>query len=595
MKKSLFILPLFAAALTACIADEPGQNNANGPKESSFISIRLANSMTTRADEANAGVAGNYEDGIASESTVNTIRFYFFKANGDPMAIDAANSQSYIDVSPTSSASEPSDPNITSNVTAVAKIETDGVNFPAQLVAVVNPTAALNDNDETKPWLNMPTLSQLNEQIISDFSSIQEGFVMSNSVYATGTSPEATVVETVPLSSANFYTASDAALANPVVVHVERVLAKVSLTSSLEQKGSVEENGINLPIYATLNNSGQPYNFEDQQIYVKFLGWNVTTTTATSYLMKNINPNWKADLFGVNQDGVYEPWNWPSYFRCFWAINPTGVTYNNYNFGLSLPDAEGNVSAIGDGKGAAAVKGFANGDTSTPANYTYLQENAASGQAGEGAENPSQIIVAAQLCKLDGTPITMAEWAFHYYTVGDLKTALLSALQAKGFKKSVDGGEATFINADDITFATTSALGRPDEDRYYVYAVLTPEASADNVTWTQGTDNTSVSYTVVNAALAALGHAKIWNNGYTYYYVNIEHLGATSDDPGYYGVVRNHVYNATVNSLVGLGTPVYDPTEEIIPEHPSDEDTYIAAVIKVLSWRIVAQTINFAW
>ena len=94
-----------------------------------------------------------------------------------------------------------------------------------------------------------------------------------------------------------------------------------------------------------------------------------------------------------------------------------------------------------------------------------------------------------------------------------------------------------------------------------------------------------------------MGGAKVWKNGYTYYYFDIRHLNGseTGDVIGKYGVVRNHVYAANINSLAGLGTPVYNPGETIYPEHPTDDDTYIAAEIRILSWRIVNQNIDLEW
>jgi len=41
--------------------------------------------------------------------------------------------------------------------------------------------------------------------------------------------------------------------------------------------------------------------------------------------------------------------------------------------------------------------------------------------------------------------------------------------------------------------------------------------------------------------------------------------------------------------MQGFGTPVVDKKAEIIPTKPENEATYLAAKIKVLSWRIVKQ------
>ena len=105
-----------------------------------------------------------------------------------------------------------------------------------------------------------------------------------------------------------------------------------------------------------------------------------------------------------------------------------------------------------------------------------------------------------------------------------------------------------------------------------------------------------VSSDDVDSDLRALGPSNVWNNGYTYYFSEIEHLGTLSDSATKRkGVVRNHIYNATINKLSGLGTPVFDPEEVIIPTRPTEEDTYMAAQIKVLSWRVVNQNVEFEW
>ena len=72
-----------------------------------------------------------------------------------------------------------------------------------------------------------------------------------------------------------------------------------------------------------------------------------------------------------------------------------------------------------------------------------------------------------------------------------------------------------------------------------------------------------------------------------YYYVPIRHLGTDPKKVGYYGIVRNHVYSINIQNMYGFGTPVYDPEKTIIPTIPSNDATYLAARINVLSWRVV--------
>ena len=72
---------------------------------------------------------------------------------------------------------------------------------------------------------------------------------------------------------------------------------------------------------------------------------------------------------------------------------------------------------------------------------------------------------------------------------------------------------------------------------------------------------------------------------------NMLHLGGEGK-LGEYGIVRNHSYQVTIQNIKGFGTPVYDPKKEIDPMIPSDENTYLAASIKVLSWRVVSSKVD---
>ena len=101
-------------------------------------------------------------------------------------------------------------------------------------------------------------------------------------------------------------------------------------------------------------------------------------------------------------------------------------------------------------------------------------------------------------------------------------------------------------------------------------------------TWYKHKDDGSYeACSTVDADLQNMPHAKIWKNGATYFYFDIEQFGNKA------GVVRNHLYDTSLTKIAGLGTPVYNPDEDIIPEKPVDEDTYIAAKVKILSWRLI--------
>ena len=541
MKKSFFFSALLAGAvLTGCSNEEPVDNGAgSGDVDANFLSVQL---VTNQPGSRAAGDENSYEDGLGTENAVEKVRFYFFYNDGTPAIVKSGANVNYAEWN-ASLTGETDKPNVEQTLSTTLIIESPkGDKLPENVVAIVNP-AGLPEQS-----LALGDLCEITDNYLG-----KDKFVMSNSVYADGSN------KMVAVSVAgHICTTADAAIASPVVIHVERVLAKVRLGLKLE----VNENGL---IPAKQADGKPQHDFKGEPIFVKFLGWNVTATSDKSLLVKDINPGWPAGLFGVAETS--EIWNHPAFFRSYWAVNPSGLT-----------------PQYGDFAAAGGVTSF------TTNNHTYLQENASDSKAdGTNPNTPSQVIIAAQLVKADGTPLEIAEWGFMKYTVEDLKTAM--ANNAEIYKNvALAEGEAEHrekIEAEDLTFKTVTNLDITSDQRYWVYAQVADEA----VKYCKK-DGTPLTVEQVNDELKKLGHAKVWTEGKTYYYFDIKHLG---DDKGSKGVVRNHVYDATINTLTGVGTPVYDPDEIIIPEKPEKDDTFIAASIRILSWRIVTNDVDLEW
>lgn len=104
----------------------------------------------------------------------------------------------------------------------------------------------------------------------------------------------------------------------------------------------------------------------------------------------------------------------------------------------------------------------------------------------------------------------------------------------------------------------------------------------------------------------ASAKAKMYNNGWAYFWGPIKHNTDEEGKVGYYGVVRNHSYQITINSFTGLGAPMDenvgggdpeedDPTPDnpIIPDPEDIKDAYINATINVLSWHNIQYGVNF--
>ena len=86
---------------------------------------------------------------------------------------------------------------------------------------------------------------------------------------------------------------------------------------------------------------------------------------------------------------------------------------------------------------------------------------------------------------------------------------------------------------------------------------------------------------------------QLLEDGKAYFFTHVEHFGPDAGVNAY-GIVRNHYYEITINSIAGLGTPVSDESEPevITPEKPTDLDYNLAAKINILMWKVVRQTVD---
>ena len=616
MKKSSIYLAALALVMAGCSTNEPVVMPDGDQTEvaSSFITIRMMNAPTASMGRAD----GVYENGKEEENEVSRVRFFFFDGSGDPFGVhrNTASStyDSYIDWYPTESditstgtpgdgTSVIPDQTVEKVLTATLGINLSSTNKPAQVLAVINPNQSVLGlpNSLTESNVNGPSLSAL-QNVVADYYTglTDDNFVMSNSVYAkeiTGENgPEMKAIYTTALTDANFATSVEAAQQSPVIIYVERVLARLDLGLDPEfVKGAkpVNDDLIYKAGNIQVNDStSSTASYTDAEIYVKLLGWNVTRTTSQSRLVKEIDPTWTdAAILG---QGVL--WNTADFHRSFWAINPLKATnpdfsYQYGSFGKTADVDAGNINP-------AQAMNFPT--TSGTYETTYLQENAAPAETpGAAPESCSQVIIAAQLVDVNGNPLTLAEWGYKKYTLSGVKNQLAKVLNNLYSVETTSSGTVyTSILPEQITFQYADPLGSQSTDKnYWVYAVLTTDAS--NLTWQVGKGENGTPLATaqdVNSYIRdQVNHVMIWNGGLTYYYFNIRHLGANDQVSGYNGIVRNHIYRSTITSISGLGVPVYDPDQIIIPETQSPDDFIISADLRILQWRVVSQDYELKW
>lgn len=646
MKKSLFFLPL-VFGLAACsekdVVDLDG-NNGNKDVDVSYLAVNIVSSQTagSRAEE------GDFSVGNANENYVNAIRFYFFDKNGGA-AIVKANGATFYDAKAEeisndfSAKDEQGNPihkpgdnsNLESTVSAVIVIESPkGDDKPYYVAAVINPTIdtpILKEGegiDKLKDWTEDYTEHLDNEFVMSSTAyKANLKTYDANNTLNTGAEGDYTLVEVYD----NIQTTRLAALDKKATIHVERVLAKVSVEVGIEVKEEI--NGEDAYLVGHVGKASADVT-DENAIYVKFLGWNTTATRKKSRLIKKTEVSYWNDH--TDRSGNFETWSisWNdlSNHRSYWAVNPKNSTdwsddYHYGNFGEGIAKNEKGEEIKNSDEFSANAMKFGKDEK----DYVYLQENAGSFNSSLENDELSKIIVAAQLVDYKGNPLDIVEWGGDIYKKNDellqkiAETMDLWVVDGdKGTKDEPSTGRYTQITNENIqlihpTSGPTSS--KNTVQRYYMKVKLDPnkryayrlyDKNAQAWVFDEGDENGyAYEYTDVNknsndkypfsTSISGLGYIKYWNNGYTYYWVDIKHFGGDKEKGeagiGKYGVVRNHWYQYKFTSVVGLGVPVPDPDEVIYPETPHDDELfYLAAEVEILSWKLVLhQTEQLGW
>lgn len=525
MKKYLSIA-VAALALFACTEKQDDFNNPDqtGEIEQSYIAVNLLSAdVDTRAD------GDSYDDGVEAERKVNTVHFFFFR-QGAPFPVNVTGTAPGGDknwllstLSGVNSEGTVGN-NISDYSNSVLVLNNYKGQYPDKIVAVIN------YSPDNKAY----TLSELHDMSTS-LKGNADGFVMSNSVYLSGT----TVIDATPIAEGNIAATSEAAVTSPVEIYVERLSAKVKVTTKAENK------------FDTGNTLG------GESVYVKVNNWSLYNANPTSSMLKNIDPAWTVDGLGFN-------WNDSPYYRSYWAQADLGSITNSLTW----------------------TDGLAVGNTD------YCGENTDQDKADR-----TKVVLKGQLVYEDGTtPVELVKWnGQELVGTENLLKAAASQLQYTIYSE-VTGTEKLSILDTDLTCVHASDPGAPsDIESYQVFFKLSDVGTTK--TWFKVVEGatTGISVDEVNAYLKEnLSPANVYAGGKTFYHLDIRHLAPVLDKPGSYGVVRNHVYDIAINSINGYGVPVFDPDKIITDiEYPEEEESvYVAAKINVLAWKVVSQEVD---
>lgn len=538
-----------ALMLGACSSSDDLKDGGANVNDKAYLAIRINNVGSVAGSRA----ADDYSNGTVDENHIESVRFYFFNSDGTPYILKEngqSTGKNWLEKTDGLNTENKNEPNVSMISNPLLVIEGNTGASPAVMIAVINP----NSLDGDQLGNGAKTLDDVKRSsIYSQFHTADnKNFVMSNSVYvANGVEKCASIVIG--------HVANDAETAKgkPVDLYVERVVAKVqptidatyTATDGRQWKKIEGKDAMKVGVYGT------------NDIYAVVDGWGVADENGKAELVKQVNTAWNDANLGINI------WTTPDYHRCFWTSSVAFAAEGNAPVNHSYKDYAG--------------RSLTNCAYTLPNAPTSVNED-------PYASYLTKMVLATHLVYKDGADYKKAEICQYrgqeYLHIADVKTEVANNFADYYIKK---GDTRTKLQPSDIDF-TAEVTGIKD---YEVVATLRNLDPDETLQKKVGTTEDASSFTDVSKAdlqnLMNAEPAQIRKDGMSYYYVPIRHLGTDPKKVGYYGIVRNHMYSINIQNMFGFGTPVYDPDKVIDPIIPSNEATYLAARINVLSWRVV--------
>ncbi len=533
--------------------------------------------MKSRAD---------YEDGKGAEAKIDNVVLYFYDTDGSALNVNvgATNTNYKIfkgeDLTITKDA-EPikgttNEYNVENWFTQTVELTLASAKTEAQVLVMVNANVSANGKyvlNGIGNAISNVSLTQLRDNAIFKGHYVDDNslFVMGSSAYYEDiASNKKHISDNIKL----FTKKEDAEKTeNQVQLYVERVKARVEV---IEKAGTTGH--LFTPTIEAADLPELPEDVKKEDLRIKVIGWDLNTTPDLTYFFKELSvpDGWTG---AVN-------WNESSLHRSFWEVIPSG---NNQAFITQF--VPNNITT----EPVTANKKYTNSNTST---------------------TPTKVLVFTQLLDKNNNAVSIASWYGNNYLCDDncsaLKVAIAEYFKDGSYyvKTEVAAEDETsdeeknqgyrLINDKEIILTqgtgSTDASGKKRES-WMVYVSLKDDIQYYKGTVSgqggQGMTFTEAKYddVVKTLKINEIQGAKVWKDGYAYYFVDIKHLGGKT------GVVRNHAYTIEIDGFVGLGTPIYDPTIVIPnPETPDDTDnkSYVSVKMNVLSWRIVpVQNVTF--
>lgn len=583
--KHLFGLAVIAAMSASCSSNEdlgtagPGTGTNEAGVGYATFSINLPTTSGTRAND-------QFEEGTLSEYAVNDATLLIFKKAGT-----SENNYTFVETVPLGNLEPWKKDNTTGNgitteATITAKLEgatvgegSEGKGSDYYALVILN-----NKDKDNKDKVSMPVSTTSTTDTYGTWNAAakaknlidyEKGFYMANAPEFKAADQEPTTLVQIK----GIYRTKEEAQSKPgTTIHVERGLAKVTVKSS--PKNYFAEGGANV--------TGSNYSSDKVQI----TNWALDVTNkksfpvhVTSGLMGGTTTSEGETVTGYPDIWKNEPGTAPATSRFVSQLPATGAFKRVY-WGID-PNYSTDYTTPGECKGAFNILGNAEitGDVTKP---QYCLENTFDIDHMKQGQT-TRVIFMAKYTPKDG----LAETDGTFYTIGNMTTILKKA----DLETAVNNAATSVLPGCTVNYANLETEGSHE----ITLADITDGTSgavleAETI---YGTKKGKDIVKEINDKLGLKAGVGIntYFKGVTYYIARIKHFGndltpwAAGNETyggknqnwlGRYGVLRNNLYDLTINTISGPG---YPNVPEVKPTDPDDEDTkYISVSVKILDW-----------
>ncbi|MBD5190062.1 MAG: fimbria major subunit [Bacteroidales bacterium] len=546
-----------------------------------YLSVNIANSSNgTRAD---------FQYGSPEESRAKTATFVFFDADGDYVTMSPNQELTSTNAPGSSAPNVERDYNVMVPVGVLVDDDIDNKAEAAatiaatidRVVVILNPTATINtavtNQSESKVL-----------EIAADYSALtaDNEFVMTNSVYMDGDNNFVYGQDV----NGKIYSSQLEATQNAVDLYVERVVARVDVKAA-EDGFKITAPEISIYDYDTNHKMVETKNTYNMVV----TGIEVANIANQSYLVKNLDESFKTA-------GRFDGWNDAANFRSHWA---TAWSFNT-TLDADRTLAEANQKDITKTYFRnQSYNTFNNGSYPSNGSYSasfYVNENT-------NATNKTALVVSCEIQDADGKGVTFyrTEKDGRYYSEEGVTNVLLDMLKREGYYVATAFNEENKptalrnLEASDLDFVSAVKAGVDNATGYQGYLAF---KDAENAGKMYQTRDGGVSFEKVDNFVSNVLHSQAytvwkWNEGKCYFYVELNNGEDEADGEGKIaGIIRNHIYEVSLTSMMGFGIPVFDPTDVIVPETPDkltpEDEWSLACNIHILSWVRYQQEGNFS-